>query len=168
MPKFNERFFARLDAAAERTGVPEMARGEQSRRRLRWLPLIPLALASGGLLASLIRTELINMGLVLVMLSYTIAVILPILGPLKPWGTPERVDEFDRALRTRAMLAGYAAASVAAFVGIWVIVGLATIANWPRETMIGNLAALAFYLLTLHSTVPTLHASWAIRSIEDD
>lgn len=168
MPKFNERFFARLDTAAERTGVPAMARGQQSRRRLRWLPLIPLALASGGLLAGLMRAELAGMGFVLITLSYTLAVTLPIFGPLKPWGTPERVDEFDRALRGRAMLAGYAAASVAALIGIWLILGLAMIADWPRERILWQLAALPFYLLTLHAVVPTLHASWAIRPVEDD
>lgn len=168
MSKFNERFFARLDAAAERTGVPEMARGEQSRRRLRWIPIIPLALASMGLLAGMIRPELANFCFVLMIFAYSIAVLLPIFGPLKPWGTPERVDEFDRALRGRAMLAGYAAASVAALIGIWLILGLAAIGNWPREGILWQLAALPFYLLTLHAVVPTLYASWAIRPIEDD
>ncbi|NIJ21396.1 hypothetical protein FHS95_003099 [Sphingomonas naasensis] len=168
MSKFNERLFARLDTAAERTGVPAMACGKQSRRRLRWLPLVPLALASGSLLTGLIRADLANMGFALITLSYTLAVVLPIFGPLKPWGTPERVDEFDRALRGRAMLAGYATVSVAALIGMWLILGLAVIGDWPRERILWQLAGLPFYLLTLHLVVPTLHASWAIRPVEDD
>ena len=168
MSKFNERFFARLDAAAERTGVPAMARGEQRRRQFRWVPVVALAVASAGLLTGLIRPDLVELGNALIMLGFAIAILLPIFGPLKPWGTPERVDEFDRALRDRAMLAGFTAVSVAAFAGLWLLIGLAMVTDWPRDLLLSQLRALTFYLMTLYTAVPTLHASWAIRPIEDD
>jgi hypothetical protein len=168
MSKFNERFFARLDAAAERTGVPAVARGEARRRHLRWVPVVALAAAGAGMILGLVRVDLINAGYGLIMLGFMIGVMLPIFGPLKPWGSAERVDEFDRALRSRAMLAGFAAVSMAAFAGIWLIVGLGLIGEWPRLTIISQLTSLGFFLATLHSAVPTLHASWATRPIEDD
>lgn len=168
MTKFNQRFFAKLDAAAEHTGVPAIARGQARRRHLRWVPIIALAMASAGMLTGLIRIDLVNAGYALIMLGFAIAVMLPIFGPLKPWGSPERVDEFDRALRGRAMLAGFAAVSMAAFAGIWLVVGLALIGDWPRFTILDQLRSLGFYLITLHSAVPTLHASWATRPVAED
>jgi hypothetical protein len=102
------------------------------------------------------------------MLGFAIAILLPIFGPLKPWGSTERVDEFDRALRSRAMLAGFAAVSMAAFAGIWLVIGLALIGDWPRFAILDQLRSLGFYLITLHSAVPTLHASWATRPVDDD
>jgi hypothetical protein len=168
MSRFNTRFFARLDAAAERTGVPAMARGQARRRSLRWVPVVALAAASAGMIIGLVRVELVDAGYALIMFGFAIAILLPFFGPLKPWGTPERVDEFDRALRSRAMLAGFAAVSMAAFAGIWLIVALGLIGEWPRFTLINQLRSLGFYLATIHSAVPTLHASWATRPIEDD
>jgi hypothetical protein len=168
MSRFNERFFTRLDAAAERTGVPALARGQVRRRHLRWVPIVALAVATTGMLTGLIRIELVNAGYALVMLGFAIAILLPIFGPLKPWGSPERVDEFDRALRGRAMLAGFAAVSMAAFVGIWVVIGLALIGDWPRFAILDQLRSLGFYLITLHSAVPTLHASWATQPVAED
>jgi hypothetical protein len=168
MSGFNKRFFARLDAAAERTGVPAIARGEARRRQLRWVPIVALAAATAGMIVGLIRLELTSAGYALVMLGFAIAILLPIFGPLKPWGTPERVDEFDRVLRARAMLAGFAAVSMAAFLGIWLVVGLALVADWPRLAILDQLRALGFYLITLHFAVPTLHASWATRPLDDD
>ena len=168
MTKFNQRFFARLDAAAERTGVPAIARGQARRRHLRWMPIVALALASAGMLTGLIRIELVNAGYALIMMGFAIAIPLPIFGPLKPWGSPERVDEFDRALRGRAMLAGFAAVSMAAFAGIWLVIGLALIGDWSRFAILDQLRSLGFYLITLHSAVPTLHASWATQPVAGD
>jgi hypothetical protein len=167
MSRFNERFFARLDAAAERTGVPAVARGQARRRHFRWVPIVALAMASAGMIIGLVSVERVNAGYALIMLGFAIAVMLPIFGPVKPWGSPERVDE-HRALRGRAMFAGFAAVSMAAFAGIWLVFGLAIVGDWPRLAILDQLRSLGFYLITLHSAVPTLHASWAIRPVDDD
>jgi hypothetical protein len=168
MSSFNQRFFRRLDAAAEHTGIPAIARGEARRRQLRWVPIVALAAATAGMIVGLVRLELTSTGYALVMFGFAIAILLPIFGPLKPWGSAERVDEFDRALRARAMLAGFAAVSMAAFAGIWLVIGLALVGDWPRVAILDQLRALGFYLITLHAAVPTLHASWATRPLDDD
>jgi hypothetical protein len=167
MSSFNERFFARLDSAAEHTGIPALTRGTPRRRHLRWVPIVAIAAASAGMLTGLFRIDLVNLGYALIMLGFAIAVMLPIFGPLKPWASAERVDEFDRALRTRAFLAGFAGVSMAAFAGIWLVVGLALVGDWPRLTILDQLRSLGFYLMTLHAAVPTLYASWATQPIED-
>ncbi|WP_404335390.1 hypothetical protein AB2M62_16035 [Sphingomonas sp. MMS12-HWE2-04] len=168
MTKFNQRFFARLDAAAERTGVPGLARGTQRRRHLRWPPVLALALAGSGMLLGLIRAEIAPLGFALIMAGFSIAVMLPLSGPLKPWGAPDRVDEFDRALRSRAFLAGFAATSVAAMAGIWLLFGLAMLQNWSKFALLDQLRALSFTLMVLYSAVPTLYASWTTQPMGEE
>jgi hypothetical protein len=57
---------------------------------------------------------------------------------------------------------------MAAFAGIWLVIGLALIGDWPRSAVLDQLRSLGFYLMTLHLAVPTLHASWATRPVDDD
>ena len=168
MTGFNQRFFARLDAAAERTGVPAVARGTPRRRHLRWLPIIALAAAGAGFALTLFRSDLAEIGNALVMLGFAVGVMLPIFGPVKPWGSAERVDEFDRALRARAFFVGFASVSVAAMLGIWLVVGAAVLTGLNGVTMVAQLRALGFTLMTLYAAVPTLYASWATRPIDDE
>jgi hypothetical protein len=168
MTGFNQRFFARLDAAAERTGVPAVARGNLRRRHLRWLPVVALAMAAAGLVLTIVRSDLAEFGNAAVILGFSIGIMLPIFGPVKPWGSAERVDEFDRALRTRAFFAGFASVSVAAMLGIWVVVGAALLTGLNGLTMVAQLRALGFTLMTLYAAVPTLYASWTVRPIGDE
>lgn len=168
MTRPDKRLIAGLDAAAERTGIPALARGTIRRRHFRWLPIVALGLASAGMALALVRTDLSGTGYGLIMAGFSIAVMLPILGPLKPWGTPEIVDEFDRAMRTRAFLAGFASVATAAVLGIWLLTGMALLGNWPVLTLILALLALSLYLMTLYSAVPTLHASWSTDPIGED
>jgi len=166
MPK---TFLDRLDALSEKTGVPALARGTPRRRHLRWTPVVALVLASAGLAVGLAAGPVWrNIGYAVLMVGFSIATMLPLLGPLKPWGTAERVDEFDRATRDRAFFVAFASVSVAAVIGIWLVMGFALLVNWSRETLLWALALLSLYLMTLYGTVPTLHASWATRPIGDD
>ncbi|NVL73236.1 hypothetical protein HWN77_27130, partial [Escherichia coli] len=57
MSRFNQRLFSRLDAAADRTGIPALARTEVRRRHLRWIPILALALAMGGWAWGLARPD---------------------------------------------------------------------------------------------------------------
>ncbi|MBL7373128.1 hypothetical protein INQ23_27825, partial [Escherichia coli] len=45
---------------------------------------------------------------------------------------------------------------------------LALLDNWSREALIGQLANFAYMLFVLYLAVPTLHASWATRPVEED
>jgi hypothetical protein len=168
MTGFNQRFFARLDAAAERTGVPAVARGNLRRRHLRWLPVLALAVAASGMGLAIVRPDLAEFGNAAVILGFSTGIMLPIFGPLKPWGSAERVDEFDRALRARAFFVGFASVSVAAMLGIWLVVGAALLTGLNGLTMFAQLRALAFTLMTLYAAVPTLYASWATRPIGEE
>jgi hypothetical protein len=166
----NKRLFEALDAAAEPTGIPAYISGKVRRRHLRWLPVLAIGLASGGmaLMLAFVGWRERIAGNVVLMLGFAVAMLLPILGPVKPWGGPERVDEFDRATRRDAFLTGFASVSFAAVLGIWLSIALALLGNWNRESLIQVLCALTFYLLTLYSSVPTLHASWATRPVGED
>lgn len=168
MPGFNDRLLEGLDTAAERTGIPRLVMGLPRRRHLRWLPLAALALASAGLGLGLVRADLLTPGYVLVVTGFTLSLVLPLIGPVKPWGGSDKVDEFDRAIRTRAFLVTFASISAAAILGIWLIVGLGLLGAWPREILLGQISVLSLYLFTLYSAVPTLYSSWATRPISED
>jgi hypothetical protein len=167
MPRFNDRLFDTLDAAAERTGIPGHVTRPR-RRHLRWLPVAALALATLGMVLGLVRTDLLTAGYALIMTGFPIAVMLPIFGPVKIWGGSETVDEFDRAMRNRAFLATFAAISFIAFFAIMLITGLALIGSWPKTVLIRQLVALILYLMTLYSAVPTLYSSWATQPIGEE
>lgn len=168
MPGFNDRLLEGLDAAAERTGVPGLVTRAPRRRHLRWLPVVVLSLASVGLMLGMLRTDLFTLGYALVVTGFALSVVLPVLGPVKPWGSPDKVDEFDRAIRARAFLAAFASMSLASLLGIWLIVGLALLGAWPSLMLISQLGALSLYLMTLYAAVPTLYSSWATRPIGDE
>jgi len=168
MPNLHDKLIHGLDRASERTGIPALARGSIRRRHFRWLPIVALLVASAGLMLAFVRTDLSEAGFGLLMIGFAIAVMLPILGPLKPWGSAGIVDEFDRTMRARAMLAGFASVAIAAMIGIWFAMGLALLESWPAITLILVLRSLSFYLLVLYSAVPTLHASWSTDPIGED
>ncbi|MEP9358680.1 hypothetical protein [Sphingomonas sp. KR3-1] len=168
MSKFNQRFFSRLDAAAETTGIPALARHEMRRRHLRWMPILALAIAVGGWAWGLARPDKAYLGYAAISVGFAIAVFLPIFGPIKPWGGAKLADEFDRQLRQRAFLCGFATVTFAAFLGIWLLLGLALIDNWNREALITQIAYFDYLLFVLYLAVPTLQASWATRPVEED
>ncbi len=167
MSRFNQRLFARLDAAADRTGIPALARHEVRRRHLRWVPIVAIVLAAGGWIWGL-GGDARHFGYAAISLGFALGVFLPIFGPIKPWGAGKLVDEYDRQVRQRAFLIGFATVTFAAFLGIWLLLGLALLDNWSRDTLIGQLANFAYMLFVLYLTVPTLHASWATRPIAED
>ena len=168
MSRFNQRLFSRLDAAADRTGIPALARTEVRRRHLRWIPILALALAMGGWAWGLARPDGTYPGYALISAGFVLGTYLPIFGPIKPWGGPRLVDEFDRQLRQRAFLAGFATVSFVTFIGIWLMLGLTLLDHWSREALIAQLANFTYMLFVLYLTVPTLHASWATRPVEED
>ncbi|WP_267435416.1 hypothetical protein [Sphingomonas sp. GM_Shp_1] len=72
------------------------------------------------------------------------------LGPLKPFDTTERVDEWDRAARSRSIEFTYMAVSIAVPLGLVLLAALAQLASWSMTTL-------------LHAAMATAHASWRMR-----
>jgi hypothetical protein len=58
--------------------------------------------------------------------------------------------------------------AVAGFAGIWLTVGLLAMQVWSALVTQQELTALAFYMMALFSAVPTLHASWHTRPLNDE
>jgi hypothetical protein len=109
-----------------------------------------------------------TLGFALLSVAQAIGLGLSVLGPIKPFGTLTGVDERDRQLRRDSYLATFMAISGIAILALIALAGLALVDRWDRERVIFSLPALAFYLLCLLVTVPTLYASWATRPIEDE
>lgn len=168
MSRKPRRFLDRLDAVAERAGIPQAATGHPRRRHLRWLPIVPLAMGFGGFLAALLQGQLQSIGLTVVMVAFGLSVMLPLLGPIKPWGSAEHVDEFDREMRSRAFFFTFATMSVVATVGIGLLIRITLTSKAPYAVPTVQLGVLGALLFVLYSALPTLHASWATRPIDDE
>jgi hypothetical protein len=161
------RFIATLDDMSRKTGIPALVEGKSRRRLLRWTPAVALMLALAGLgLEFLLSPRQLYLGHALLTCSFVIGVFCPIFGPVKPWGTPETVDEWDRDLRRRAFLVGFACMGFAGLVLFCGIAAAAALGNWLASDTSFRAMGCTFFLMTLYSAVPTLYASWATRPLD--
>jgi hypothetical protein len=163
----NDRFLAWLDWSVTWTGLPSMIEGTQHKRHLRWLPLFALAIASAGLLFCLLNPDRSYwIGYALIMIGMSIAMLLPIWGPLRRIG--EHADEFERQQRRDSYLVGLATVAVAGLAGISLTVGLLAMQVWSARVAQLELTALALYMMVLFFAVPTLHASWRTQPLNEE
>ena len=102
------------------------------------------------------------------MLGFSIANFMPIWGPIKPWATQERVDEFDRELRARSYLAAFRALGLVAVIGLFLTVGMSALQGWSSDALRWTVMKLAFFLATIYSAGPTCYASWTQLSLGED
>lgn len=161
----------RRDDSVRWIGIPTLAEvfyhGNASpRRHLRWLPILALLLAACGTVAFFTLGRPQISGPILFLSGLLISIGLPLLGPVKPWGSV-RLDEYDREVRRSAFLFAYACStgfSLFAFVAIG-----AAMREGVENRMIGNALGLAAgWLLIFQGTLPTLWASWNTRPPEAD
>lgn len=169
---------ARLDDMARWTGIPQLhersRRNLISRRRMRWLPLLALLLATTGMAAILFAPNRYWLGYIGLMLGQIFAIPLAKFGPLKPpLGLfnpyPNDVaDERERGLRRNAYFVCFAVTTGVALFGILLLIGLTVWRDWPRDVLLQVMAYSIIYFLVLIMTVPTLYASWVTRKPVDD
>lgn len=157
----------RLDDSVRWTGLPLNV--EHPRRRsLRWLSITVLLLAGAGFAMTFGQPKL-GWGYSLLIIGFSISNFLPIWGPIKPWGTVEQVDEFDRALRARAFLLSFSLLAVTAVAGLWAIVALSMQATPSVDAIRLAAISLSFLLTVIYTAGPTCYASWTLgRSADDD
>jgi hypothetical protein len=97
----------RMDDMVRWTGIPAFAQGKPRRRPLRWMSTLAAVGALAGFVVSMaggFEGPTMWVGYSVLMAAFTVGTCLQIVGPLKPFGSRERVDEFDQALRNRAYL----------------------------------------------------------------
>lgn len=160
------------DDSVRWTGIPKladtMAQGRQRRYHLRILPIITVALASGGMVLVLTNRHNYWLGYTLLMVGFISGNFLSIFGPVKPWGGSARVDEWDRQVRHNAYFVTFATISAVAILGIWLLCWFALSQAWTTDDNLRALTSAAMYLMAIWSSLPTLHASWATRPIDDE
>jgi hypothetical protein len=132
----------------------------------RWIAIAALVPATIGIVIAIALPQYWAIGFTLVSGSMALAFWLPMVGPLRLAGD-RMTDEFDRMMQIRAWLAGCAAASFAAVIGILLLLGLAMAGNWERITLLLALSTLLSYLIVLLSAVPSLVMSGGAPD-EDD
>lgn len=162
----HNKILENLDSSVHWTGIPELAQGHPRRRPLRWLSAFALVLAILGFVVDLGLTW--GWGYALLMLGFCLSSLMPVWGPLKPWGGLELADELDRLLRTRAYLVALTALGAVAVFGLLLIVGLSALQGWPVDILRWTIVKFAFLLGTIYSAGPTCYASWAQAPISED
>lgn len=153
----------RLDDSVRWTGIPALAQGHPRRRHLRVAPAIALLMAFGAIALSIATADLRWPGYILSALAFAVSVWVPLFGPIKPWGSFERTDERERAIRAEAYLVTFPVVLLVAVVGLMVAPALTVLASWPAPRLELLLFGFGFTVLTLYNALPSLYASLTTR-----
>lgn len=157
----------RMDDLVMWTGIPRFA---QRRRPLRWLSATSATAAVAGFLVSAVTgfaARATWIGYAILMVGFMLGTCLQIFGPLKPFNSPERVDEFDRTLRSRAYLFAFPVFALATVAGLLLLMFM-MVMRWPSASVILCLAELMLMLAALSFAVPTAYASWSVEWHKDE
>ena len=152
------------------TGVPRIAQGHPRRRPLRWLSAIAALAAVTGFAFSAVTGfagRATWIGYAILLCGFMIGTCLQIFGPLKPFNSAERVDEFDRALRARSYLFAFPVFALATVAGLLLLMWM-MLMQWPRGSVTLCLAELMLMLAALSFAVPTAYASWSVEWGKDE
>jgi len=164
----NRSLFAWLDDMVRWTGIPALAEGKPRRRPLRGPATLALVLAVIGYAVVLWSQQRATLGYSVLIVGFSIGNFMKLLGPLKPFGSIERVDEWDQAARSRSIVFTYMMISVTVPLGLLLLVATANLAGWDMLRLSQAVMATAFLLMTIFSALPTAHASWAVRWERDE
>ena len=164
----NQRLFERLDAMVRWTGIPAFAEGRPRRRPLRGPATFSLILALAGYIMLLGSPRHAVFGLIILIVGLSIGHFMRLLGPLKPFGAMERVDEWDQAARARSIAFTYMLVSATAPLSLILLAAVANWARWDMARLSEAMVATGFLLMTVFSAMPTAHASWTVRWVRDE
>ena len=161
-----------LDAGALWTGIPQLveqapARRTRRRRSLRWSSAAVLVLALAGFAMGLTQLHP-RIGSAVQSFGFIVSLLLPAFGPLKPWGSQGKIDEYDRDLRTKAYLAALTVLGMVAVIGSFVCAFLAASQHWNAQITQLMFMHMGYFLASMHCAAPTCYASWTQRPLSDD
>ena len=163
----SQRILNLLDNSVRWTGIPDLVERPIRRRPLRWMSIVALACVVAGFVADLAQSN-VWWTYALLMVGFMIANVMPMWGPIKPWGGQERADEFDKALRARAYLVAFRSLAAVALLGFWLTVGLSVFHDWNADALRWAIMKLAVLLEIIYSAGPTCYASWTQVPVRDD
>ena len=163
----SQRILTLLDNSVRWTRIPSLIKGGVRRRPLRWISTVAIACAVAGFLIGLAQPSVWWPDLPLWLGVWT-SNVMPLLGPIKPWGGHERTDEFDQALRGRAYLVALGSLAAVAVLGLWLTLGLSILYDWNADDLRWAIFKLPILLTAILSAGPTCYASWKIALVNDD
>ena len=149
--------------AAEQPGSETVAPALR-RYPMRWFALLPLAAAA---MAFALHVDGYPFTVPLAAFASAFAGWLAIFGPPKKPLGEERLDELEELVRLRSREVGGRVTSVLAVMG-YCILGLSTELGGWRPVDSGDWLILFFVLSTVFACMPTLHASWTTRPLEEE
>lgn len=159
----------RLDDLVGWTGIPALSQRSPRRRPLRWPATLALVLAFGGAVVATalgIDSNGYWIGYAALITGFSIGNFTSIFGPLKPPASLfERVDEWDRSVRSQAYLVTFGVFAATVFVGLFAMMW--AVAFGPISLSLRHISILPFLLMTILTTTPTAYASWRWRWDDD-
>lgn len=163
---------ARLDALANRTGIPQLYEVNPRRRPMRWLPILSITVGTIGIVMTLAGAWF---GETVVMFALLPSGWMPLLGPVKPLNWSKTVDERDIQVRSAAYLATLPVILIAAIILLAVLPWRVMMRLHGTDMFgmieVSNLGLYsAVYLGILWNSIPTLYASlkWPEDEKDDD
>jgi hypothetical protein len=163
MTMFEQRsLLQKMDRLVRWTGIPAVSqRGVVEPRRLRWWPLVPLAIGFGLFFGLILRRDPAPWAVSSLSVLTVFTLSLSFCGPMRPPPAQRPgFDERESALRRNSYLAGFIAVAIGSLFSFLLLMGLLMLSDWPRLSLFMQCGALITLLLQLFITVPTLHASW--------
>lgn len=163
----SDPFIERLDALAEATPFPKMAREgvNQHPRPQRFLPALFIAVSIAALVMSIGGSKF---AFALIMFTFTATILLEKFGPMRgeSWLAPH--DERETAIYTRARLIGVSCAALFAILGcMWLSMSM----FWPmiwHPTMPQQWQVLAIFMINIAINATMLALSWTMPDPVDD
>lgn len=150
----------RLDDSVAWMGINKWVKGDIEHHPIRYWPIIMLIIATIGLFI-ILDTQFL-LGISIIFLAFFGSVFLPIFGPIKPWGTPDIVDEFDQNLRAKSYSVTLPVIMIVAILVLFFLPIWALFQGWDMLQLQLAMMSIGFYIAIIWSCVPTLYASWNI------
>jgi hypothetical protein len=155
-----------MDALVEWTGIPRLARQETPARRLKWLPILFLTVATAGLVSTFIVPSRASLWAALMGGLTAGSVAISQTGPMRTKKPSEFSDEREELWRARSNIFAFGTIALVAWLGILALGFYAIwsgLVGWtvkspdaPVETLGLWLVVLANYLVLLLILLPTL------------
>ena len=159
-----------LDRLVIWTGIPKLTEQRIRRRPLKVIPLILVAINT-IVIASVFAYPTTTMWKFFALdFCFMAGCLLQPFGPIKQAFNPnDFLDERDKEIKKNAYFFTYTSTTFAAIICMIAMTATATLSTLKREQVLWSLLCILIYIVSLLTTLPTLHASWVMpKAIEDD
>ncbi|MBC3863660.1 hypothetical protein H8K32_16250 [Undibacterium jejuense] len=159
-----------LDRLVMWTGIPQLTEKRIRRRPLKFFPIFVLAISTLVIVSVFTYPGHFIGKFLAIDFCFGAGALLHIFGPIKQTFNPnDFLDERDREIKRNAYFFTYTLTTFAAILCMISMIVTESLVKLDQQQLIWRLLSVLIFIVSLLTTLPTLHASWAMpRAIEDD